>query len=95
MAFLEASLTLPKEGIFVIVGICVLVALYAVLSLVKSKKKKEQLPGVIETPPEPEKKEEKESEAFRPVVFVRTNCRTIGEREEKKEENNDSEQTNS
>lgn len=72
MFVLESAATLPKEGIFVIVGVLVLAALYAVLSFVKVKKKGDDIP-------EDEKREE--SQVFRPVVFVRTNRRTPGDKD--------------
>ncbi len=95
MTFLESSpATLPKEGIFVLVGIAVLVALYFILSAWRAKKKPEPIEEIKEEIEEkPAQKEDPNS--FRPVVFIRTNKRGIDTEEVKKEEKNDTEESNS
>ncbi len=95
MFILESSSgSLPKEGIFVLVGVAVLVVLYFALSAWKAKRKPETAEEIKEeAQTEPEQKED--PNAFRPVAFVRTNKRRVESEESEKEEKNDTEKTNS
>ncbi len=91
---LESTVTLPKEGIFTLIGIAVLLVLYLVLRFVKSKNKEEPDEDIEEISEEEIAaitaavalilKEEAEREEckptpFRVVSFKRTNKRRIGE----------------
>ena len=89
MFMLESAATLPKQGIFVLVGIAVLVILYLVLRFVKSKRKEEPLEENIDEEiaaitaavaiilEEEAEREERKPVPFRVVSFKRTNNRRI------------------
>ncbi len=95
MFFLEADAKLPPEGIFVLIGIAALIAIYVVLSAVKVKKKSAPAPEAQinqaprEKEPDTEAKEEKR-EVFRPVTFTRSNIRRIDAQEDDKNEKEES-----
>lgn len=90
---LNSEAVLPMEGIFVLVGIAVLLVLYIVLRTVKIKKKPNELPveendeeivaaitAAISVMLEEEaEREDREPIKFRVVAFRRTNNRRIGE----------------
>jgi len=87
--------TLPREGIFVIVGVALLSLIYVILRSIKSKKKPEcfvlqesddegevlsAITAAITVILEEEAKtEDKAPPCFRVVAFKRTNNRRIGE----------------
>lgn len=91
---LESAVTLPKESIFTLIGIAVLLFLYLVLRFVKSKKREEPV-EIIEEVSEEEiaaitaavalileeeaEREERKPTPFRVVSFKRTNKRRIGD----------------
>lgn len=93
MFMLNSEAVLPMEGIFVLVGIAVLLVLYIVLRTVKIKKKPNELPveendeeivaaitAAISVMLEEEaEREDREPIKFRVVAFRRTNNRRIGE----------------
>ena len=94
MFMLNSEAVLPKEGIFVLVGIAVLVVLYIVLRTVKLKRKEDPIPIVDENDEETvaaitaaialileeeAEREERKPTPFRVVAFRRTNNRRIGE----------------
>ena len=94
MFVLENAIALPKEGIYTLIGIAILLVLYLVLRFVKGKKKEEPIEVVEEISDEEIAaitaavtlilEEEAEREArkpipFRVVSFKRTNKRRIGE----------------
>ena len=91
---LESAVTLPKEGIFTLIGIAVLLVLYLVLRFVKSKRKEEPVETVEENIDEEiaaitaavalileeeAEREERKPIKFRVVSFKRTNKRRIGD----------------
>ena len=94
MFMLESAVTLPKESIFTLIGIAVLLFLYLVLRFVKSKKREEPV-EIIEEVSEEEiaaitaavalileeeaEREERKPTPFRVVSFKRTNKRRIGD----------------
>lgn len=92
MFMLESAVTLPKEGIFTLIGIAVLLILYLVLRFAKSKRKEEPVESVEENIDEEiaaitaavalileeeAEREERKPVPFRVVSFKRTNNRRI------------------
>ena len=92
MVMLESAANLPKEGVFVLVGIAVLLILYLVLRFAKSKRKEEPIELVEENIDEEiaaitaavalileeeAEREERKPVLFRVVSFKRTNNRRI------------------
>ncbi len=90
MLWLESTPQIAKEGVFVLIGIALLVVLYFVLSALKAKR----TPPPCEQIPEEVPEEEPEStDAFRPVAFVRTNKRAVAPEVPEKEEKNAQEES--
>ena len=94
MLMLENAATLPKEGIFTLIGIAALLVLYLALRFVKRKKKDEPIEAVEEISDEEiaaitaavtlilkeeAEREERKPIQFRVVSFKRTNKRRIGD----------------
>jgi uncharacterized protein YpmS len=94
MFMLESAVTLPKEGVFTLIGIAVLLILYLALRFVKSKKKEEPVEIIEEVSDEEiaaitaavalileeeAEREERKPTPFRVVSFKRTNKRRIGD----------------
>lgn len=89
---LENTASLPREGVFVLIGIAVLVVLYILLRFLKSKRKEEvKVPeenideeiaaitaAVAMILEEEAEREERKPTPFRVVSFKRTNNRRIG-----------------
>lgn len=88
---LEAVATLPKEGVFVLVGVAVLLVLFLALRFVRGKKKEEIVEEDIDEEiaaitaavalilEEEAEREERKPTPFRVVSFKRTNKRRIGD----------------
>ncbi len=91
---LESAVTLPKEGIFTLIGIAVLLVLYLALRFVKNKKKEALIEAVEEVSEEEiaaitaavalileeeAESEERKPTPFRVISFKKTNKRRIGE----------------
>lgn len=93
MFVLENTATLPREGVFVLIGVAVLVVLYILLRFVKSKRTEEVIvpeenideeiaaitAAVAMILEEEAEREERKPTPFRVVSFKRTNKRRIGE----------------
>lgn len=93
MFILNSEAALPKEGIFVLVGVAVLLVLYIVLRTLKSKKQPEEISveendeevvaaitaAITMILAEEAEREERKPTPFRVVAFRRTNNRRIGE----------------
>ena len=93
MFMLENTASLPREGIFVLIGVAVLVALYILLRFLKSKTTEEVIvpeenideeiaaitAAVAMILEEEAEREERKPTPFRVVSFKRTNKRRIGE----------------
>lgn len=93
MFMLENTATLPREGIFVIIGVAVLVVLYILLRFLKSKRTEEVIvpeenideeiaaitAAVAMILEEEAEREERKPAPFRVVSFKRTNKRSIGD----------------
>lgn len=93
MFMLENTATLPREGIFVLIGVAVLVVLYILLRFLKSKRTEEVIvpeenideeiaaitAAVAIILEEEAEREERKPTPFRVVSFKRTNKRRIGE----------------
>lgn len=90
---LENTATLPREGVFVLIGVAVLVVLYILLRFVKSKRTEEVIvpeenideeiaaitAAVAMILEEEAERGERKPTPFRVVSFKRTNKRRIGD----------------
>ena len=90
---LENTATLPREGVFVLIGVAVLVVLYILLRFLKSKRKEEVIvpegnideeiaaitAAVAMILEEEAERKERKPIPFRVVSFKRTNKRRIGD----------------
>lgn len=93
MLMLENTATLPREGVFVIIGVAVLAVLYILLRFLKSKRTEEVIvpeenideeiaaitAAVAMILEEEAEREERKPAPFRVVSFKRTNKRSIGD----------------
>lgn len=93
MLMLENTATLPREGIFVFIGVAVLVCLYVLLRFLKIKRKEkiivteenidEEIAAITAAVAmileEEAEREERKPTPFRVVSFKRTNKRRIGD----------------
>ena len=93
MLMLENTATLPREGIFVLIGVAVLVCLYVLLRFLKIKRKEkiivteenidEEIAAITAAVAmileEEAEREERKPTPFRVVSFKRTNKRRIGD----------------
>ena len=93
MFMLENTASLPREGVFVLIGVAVLVALYILLRFLKSKTTEEVIvpeenideeiaaitAAVAMILEDEAEREERKPTPFRVVSFKRTNKRRIGE----------------
>lgn len=90
---LENTATLPREGIFVLIGVAVLVVIYILLRFLKSKRTETVIvpeeniddeiaaitAAVAMILEEEAEREERKPTPFRVVSFKRTNIRRIGD----------------
>ena len=93
MFMLENTATLPREGIFVLIGVAVLVVIYILLRFLKSKRTETVIvpeeniddeiaaitAAVAMILEEEAEREERKPTPFRVVSFKRTNKRRIGD----------------
>lgn len=93
MFMLENTASLPREGVFVLIGVAVLVVLYILWRFLKSKRKEEVIvpeenideeiaaitAAVALILEEEAEREERKPTSFRVVSFKRTNKRRIGD----------------
>ena len=93
MFMLENTAILPREGIFVLIGVAVLVCLYVLLRFLKIKRKEkiivteenidEEIAAITAAVAmileEEAEREERKPTPFRVVSFKRTNKRRIGD----------------
>lgn len=93
MLMLENTAILPREGIFVLIGVAVLVCLYVLLRFLKNKRKEKAIAteenideeiaaitaAVALILEEEAEREERKPTPFRVVSFKRTNKRRIGD----------------
>ena len=93
MLVLENTAILPREGIFVLIGVAVLVCLYVLLRFLKNKRQEKTIAteenideeiaaitaAVALILEEEAEREERKPTPFRVVSFKRTNKRRIGD----------------